>query len=403
MREQILGLITPMMAMVFVVVFLVLWRRGRMGDYVLAFAGAYFFFGLGFLATHAVDPGQWYVFHLTQGLYSLGSVVAVWGAARRMGQPISLTGLGIVYLLSATTLAVAVALSSQTEPRLYIVNAGYAVMFLMGALAMLQAQRRTAIDTLVILLFAVSSAQFLIRPVLTLLLAGGSEASAYRESIYYSVLSVAVTIQSLMTAVTLVGACVYDQIKAVREQAEVDGLTGLRTRRAFEQDVVELLERAKQECLPVSLVVADIDHFKAVNDVWGHQVGDHAIAQFGQIITGTIRDSDLAGRIGGEEFCILAWNCDETAAVTMAERIRAKFAHTQVEGMPDDHRLTASFGAAGRIEGEGYGRLFARTDAALYRAKEGGRNRTVRDSAGKKRNVVTSITQSVEERREASV
>ncbi len=126
MREQILGLITPMMAMVFVVVFLVLWRRGRMGDYVLAFAGAYFFFGLGFLATHAVDPGQWYVFHLTQGLYSLGSVAAVWGAARRMGQPISLTGLGIVYLLSATTLAVAVALSSQTEPRLYIVNAGYA-------------------------------------------------------------------------------------------------------------------------------------------------------------------------------------------------------------------------------------------------------------------------------------
>jgi len=403
MREQILGLITPMMAMVFVVVFLVLWRRGRMGDYVLAFAGAYFFFGLGFLATHAVDPGQWYVFHLTQGLYSLGSVAAVWGAARRMGQPISLTGLGIVYLLSATTLAVAVALSSQTEPRLYIVNAGYAVMFLMGALAMLQAQRRTAIDTLVILLFAVSSAQFLIRPVLTLLLAGGSEASAYRESIYYSVLSVAVTIQSLMTAVTLVGACVYDQIKAVREQAEVDGLTGLRTRRAFEQDVVELLERAKQECLPVSLVVADIDHFKAVNDVWGHQVGDHAIAQFGQIITGTIRDSDLAGRIGGEEFCILAWNCDETAAVTMAERIRAKFAHTQVKGMPDDHRLTASFGAAGRAEGEGYGRLFARTDAALYRAKEGGRNRTVRDSAGKKRNVVTSITQSVDERREASV
>ncbi len=390
MREQILGLITPMMAMVFVVVFLVLWRRGRMGNYVLAFAASYLFFGFGFVATHVLDPGQWYVFHLTQLFYSLGSACAVWGAARRMGQRVSLGGLAIVYFLSAATLAVAVAMSPETEPRLHIVNSGYAVMFLMGTMAMLQAQRRTAIDTLVVVLFAVSSAQFLIRPVLTLLLAGGSEASVYRESIYYSVLSVAVTIQSLMTAVTLVGACLYDQIQAVREQAEIDGLTGLRTRRAFEQDVVELLEKAKQEYLPVSLVVADIDHFKAVNDVWGHQIGDHAIARFGEVIRATIRDTDIAGRIGGEEFCILAWNCDEEAAVTMAERIRRKFAEVQIKGMPDDHRLTASFGAAGRGEGEGYGKLFARTDSALYRAKDAGRNRTVRDGE-KQGGVVTPI------------
>ena len=270
-------------------------------------------------------------------------------------------------------------------------------------MSLLGGQRREAIDKLIIVAHSILAAQFMIRPVLTLLVEQGIAAEGYRQSVYYSVLNLSLALISLMSAMVLVGACVYDQIKAVREQAELDGLTGLRTRRAFEQDVVELLERAKQECLPVSLVVADIDHFKAVNDVWGHQVGDHAIAQFGQIITGTIRDSDLAGRIGGEEFCILAWNCDETAAVTMAERIRCKFAQAQVKGMPEDHRLTASFGAAGRIEGEGYGRLFARTDAALYRAKENGRNRTVRDSAGKKRNVVTSITQSVEERREASV
>ena len=177
----------------------------------------------------------------------------------------------------------------------------------------------------------------------------------------------------------LVGACLYDQIKAVREQADLDGLTKLRTRRAFEQGVVTLLERAKQECAPVSLVVADIDHFKAVNDVWGHQAGDKAIAQFGEIVRGTIRETDIAGRIGGEEFCILAWNCDEQAAVSLAERIRRKFAQAQIEGLPGDQRLTASFGVAGRGEGEGYGKLFARTDGALYAAWENGRNCIVRD------------------------
>ena len=374
MREQILGLITPLMAMVFVAVFLVLWWRGRMANYVLAFAAAYFFFGIGFVATHVLDPGQWYVFHLTQLFYSLGSIAAVWGAAQRVGQQVSLAGLAIVYALAAATLAAAVLMSSQTDPRLYIVNTGYGVMFLMGSLALMQAPRRTAIDTLVILLFAVSSAQFLIRPVLTLLMAGGSEAGAYRESIYYSVLSVAVTIQSLMTAVTLVGACAFDMVNDERERAQLDSLTGLRARRAFEQDAIALLERAKAEDVPVGLVVADIDHFKAVNDVYGHQVGDHAIAAFGQVIAEQIRHSDVAGRIGGEEFCIIAWNCDVGSAEAMAERIRRAIARVQIDGMPQDTRITASFGVAERHRGEGYGKLFARGDTALYEGKSAGRD-----------------------------
>lgn len=403
MREQIMGLITPTMAIVFFAVFLVMWWRGKMGSYVLGFAATYLLFAIGFGTTHLFDTGSPYVFHITQFFYSMSTATAIWALTKRAGQPPYLGVLLVIYALSAATLAVAVATTPEISSRLIIVNVGYGAMYIVGVMSLLGGQRREAIDKLIIVAHSILAAQFMIRPVLTLLVEQGIAAESYRQSVYYSVLNLSLALISLMSAMVLVGACVYDQIKAVREQAELDGLTGLRTRRAFEQDVVELLERAKQECLPVSLVVADIDHFKAVNDVWGHQVGDYAIAQFGQIITGTIRDSDLAGRIGGEEFCILAWNCDETAAVTMAERIRAKFAHTQVEGMPDDHRLTASFGAAGRIEGEGYGRLFARTDAALYRAKEGGRNRTVRDGAGKKRNVVTSITQSVDERREASV
>ena len=393
MREQIMGLITPTMAIVFCAVFLIMWWRGKMGSYVLGFAAAYGLFAVGFGVTHLFDTGSPYVFHVTQFFYTMATGAALWALAKRANLPTHLGSILIIYALTAATLFVTVVTSSDVSSRLIVVNMGYGAMKLVTVMVLLQAPRREAIDKLIIFTQAVFAAQFFIRPVLTLMLEQGIAADAYRESIYYSVLNLSLALISLVSAMVLVGACVYDQIKAVRESAELDGLTGLRTRRAFEQDVVELLEKAKQECLPVSLVVADIDHFKAVNDVWGHQIGDNAIKQFGEVVASTIRDTDIAGRIGGEEFCILAWNCDEQAAVSMAERIRKKFAQLQIDGMPEDHRLTASFGVAGRGEGEGYGKLFARTDSALYRAKDTGRNRTVRDGEGKKSATITTIGQ----------
>lgn len=401
MREQIMGLITPTMAIVFFAVFLVMWWRGKMGNYVLGFAAAYLFFAAGFGVTHLFDTGSPFVFHITQFFYSLCIATGAWALTKRAGQPPYLGVMLVIYGLSAMTLAVAVVSTPDISSRLIIVNVGYGAMYLVLIMALLGAQRREAIDKLIIVMYSLLGAQFMIRPVLTLLIEQSIPADVYRQSVYYSVLNLSLALVSLMAAMVLVAVCLYDQIRTVREQAELDGLTGLRTRRAFERDVVEMLERAKLEQVPVALVVADIDHFKAVNDVWGHQVGDVAIKQFGDIIKGTIRETDVAGRIGGEEFCILAWNCNGKAGSTLAERIRASFAQTQVGGMPDDHRLTASFGVASRNEGEGYGKLFARTDAALYRAKENGRNRVERDGAGKKRNKVTPIKQDENEQREA--
>ena len=376
MREQIIGMITPLSAVIFCVLFFVMWKRGKMGDYVLAFSATYFFFTVGFTVTHLLDTGSAFVFHLTQFFYSLSVASAIWGLTRRVGQPPHLGAMLLVYGLSAATLAVAVAVSADISSRLIIVNTGYGVMYVIGLMSLLDAHRREAIDRFIIFMHVLLAAQFLIRPVITLMFEGSIVASAYRESIYYSVVNLSLSIISLSSALVLLAACVYDQMAAVREKAELDLLTGLRTRRAFEQDVIEWLERAKQENVPVALVVADIDHFKAVNDVYGHQNGDNAIAAFGDVIRSTIRDSDIAGRIGGEEFCIMAWNCDGAAGVAMAERIRQRFCERAITGMPTDHRLTASFGVAGRREGEGYGKLFARSDAALYAAKQGGRNRS---------------------------
>ena len=391
MNEQIVGLITPTMAVVFMFVFLVLWNRGRMGTYVLAFAASFFFFAIGFAATHLLDTGSPYIFHITQFFYVLSSACGIWGVATRVGQPPYLGVLAIIYALCAATLAVAVSVSSDISSRLIIVNTGYGVMYLVSVMTLLGAHQREAIDKLIIFTQSLLAAQFLIRPVLTLLVESAIAADAYRQSLYYSVVNLSLSFISLTAAMVLVGACVYDMIKSVREGVEFDLLSGLRTRRSFEQNVVSQIEKAKLEGVDVSLVVADIDHFKSVNDVWGHQVGDQGIAAFGRVIDETIRDTDIAGRIGGEEFCVLAWNCDGEAAAAMAERIRKRFSATRIDGMTEDHRLTASFGVAERKEGEGYGKLFARSDAALYRAKQEGRNRTLRDGDDRSEATVTQM------------
>ena len=121
--------------------------------------------------------------------------------------------------------------------------------------------------------------------------------------------------------------------------------------------------------------------FKQVNDIWGHQVGDGAIAAFGEMTANMIRGSDIAGRIGGEEFCILVWNADEAIAANLAERLRSRTTQLELSKDALDVRLSASFGVAERQSGESYRSLFARTDKALYEAKQGGRNRVVTASS----------------------
>jgi diguanylate cyclase (GGDEF)-like protein len=204
---------------------------------------------------------------------------------------------------------------------------------------------------------------------------------------------VSLALAAVSLALILLGAALTDQTKAVREDAERDALTGLKMRGPFEAQAIAMLNRARDKDVPVSVIVADIDHFKRVNDIWGHQVGDTAIASFGDLLRSTIRDTDIAGRIGGEEFCILVWNCPEEPTLNLAERIRARFEQLPIEGISDDVRLTASFGVAQWVTDEGYGRLFARADAALYRAKEGGRNCTSADGDDRPRAVVSPLKQ----------
>ena len=159
----------------------------------------------------------------------------------------------------------------------------------------------------------------------------------------------------------------------VQHLATMDGLTGLANRRTFEAALKREVARAVRSGDALSLLLVDIDHFKQVNDVHGHQMGDDVLRHVGQVLGTAGRELDLPARYGGEEFAVLLPGCPPEEALGVAERLRAGIA-----GDDSPLRVTASVGLAAihrnAMDGES---LVKAADEALYQAKEAGRNQTV--------------------------
>jgi len=167
----------------------------------------------------------------------------------------------------------------------------------------------------------------------------------------------------------------------LREAAQRDPLTDLFNRRGF-QDVFDTeLERARRSEQPLSLIVGDLDRFKRVNDAHGHAAGDAVLIRVADAIVAAKRGFDSAARVGGEEFAVLAPNCDQHGAYMLAERIRSAVQEA-LSSRDRDARLTISFGISTfPLHGQSADGLLRTADQALYAAKRLGRNRSVISSA----------------------
>ncbi|MCX7896245.1 MAG: diguanylate cyclase [Rhodocyclaceae bacterium] len=158
--------------------------------------------------------------------------------------------------------------------------------------------------------------------------------------------------------------------------ARTDALTGLPNRRVFDAALHREMQRARRRNEPLALIVTDIDHFKAINDTFGHAAGDEVLRDFARILRETVREIDLVGRWGGEEFVILMPTTSRDEAVLVAERLRMAVEARRLTVAGHALSYTASFGVAALQREDGHAQaLFGRADAALYRAKKNGRNR----------------------------
>jgi diguanylate cyclase len=177
---------------------------------------------------------------------------------------------------------------------------------------------------------------------------------------------------ALSTVAYALGRKVVRQNRALERLSRIDPLTGLPNRRQWEQAVSSEFSRAQRTDRKAALIVLDIDHFKAVNDEFGHPIGDLVLKQLGAALQASVREIDTPGRFGGDEFGVVLTEASPVEASEIAERIRSNILMASV-------KFTVSMGiAAFDMELESMGEWIRRADQALYAAKRQGRNRIAR-------------------------
>ena len=163
-----------------------------------------------------------------------------------------------------------------------------------------------------------------------------------------------------------------------------DELTGMYNRRYFFERLAEYLRAARRHRLPLSLMMIDIDHFKRINDAYGHATGDSVLREVAQALRATTRREDSVCRVGGEEFLVVCPDTDLKATLHFADRLRGAVQSLRIETGRGIERITISVGVAGReADMTGMEALVAAADKALYAAKHAGRNRTCLSAKGK--------------------
>ncbi|MGB8223541.1 MAG: diguanylate cyclase [Polyangiales bacterium] len=165
-------------------------------------------------------------------------------------------------------------------------------------------------------------------------------------------------------------------VRQLEEMATTDGLTGCLNKRAFLDELEQKLLAAQRFGRKLSVIVTDLDHFKAVNDTYGHAAGDRVLQELGRVLKRVKRETDVVARFGGEEFCVLCEETDASGALLLAERVREELESTEVITELGPLKVTASLGVATFPDHASTAAdLFVQGDKALYEAKHRGRNR----------------------------
>ncbi len=185
-----------------------------------------------------------------------------------------------------------------------------------------------------------------------------------------------VTMHDVSPELSLVARC-----QSLYEMATRDPLTQVANRAEFDRVHSMFVKAHLDRKLPCSLILADLDHFKSINDTYGHQAGDEVLKAFAKVLKSSCRTGDVVARYGGEEFAILCPDCDQTAAARRAEAIRTAWAEMDQPAL-GGQRSTASFGVTEVQPGDTPSSMLARADRALYMAKESGRNVVVQLGTG---------------------
>ena len=177
-------------------------------------------------------------------------------------------------------------------------------------------------------------------------------------------------------AIALANALTYQKMVTAQQAATTDFLTGLDNRRQLLRLGVPLIAGAQRHGTPLAVAMLDIDHFKRINDTWGHDAGDEVLARIGQMLKTGFRSSDVVARFGGEEFCVIAPGLAPQEAFALFDAFRCELSKETFEFCGETVSITISIGVSTAVV-DNIDTMIAAADAELYRAKQQGRNRVL--------------------------
>lgn len=372
-------LLTPLIFTVFALGFGTIWYTHRRFPSAALFALSYISGALafGFEAVIIETDGNDYFAFLGDVFYVTTTVffsIAVYARYEKRPLyewilPIALGMIAILYWYRF--------IDHSVEIRSQFVTYGSGIVLLL-ALPAIRGTRLTSIDRLLFWLIAFFGLQFFVTTFVTLNLSTEElNVVNFSTSKFLAVINFVVSALSLSIAVTLFVKYGMDIITVLQGETQTDTLSGLLNRRGFEVQAKNLISGSGETGKEFILIICDLDNFKSINDQHGHEIGDRAIQAFAKLLQNNVRKSDIVGRVGGEEFCILLPGASSQEAKSIAERCRKEFASKTIEGLPNDHSISASFGVALWRKDDDYQALFRRADQGLYIAKNSGKNRVV--------------------------
>jgi diguanylate cyclase (GGDEF)-like protein len=200
--------------------------------------------------------------------------------------------------------------------------------------------------------------------------------ASFSGSVWVTVFAIELVLYAVGTVFVIFMLVSERTVRAHKAAASIDPLTGMFNRRGFAEATGRMIEREADAGRPVTVMIFDIDFFKSINDRFGHPAGDEVLKLFATIVTNNLRITDLAGRIGGEEFAAML-PCTMDEALNAAERVREAFENCGIAVDDAPVATTVSIGVAGGPANTELDVLLAAADTALYQAKRGGRNRVV--------------------------
>lgn len=327
---------------------------------------------LEFMLPGQIDPRPVGLAIFASFLFAISLCVVGLARHYRLAPPWRILGAVVAASLLVNILIIDMPRASALRGLLY--QAPYFLVQLVGVITILRFGQRKALDRALLALFALSGLQFLSKPLLAAMLGSGATPQAYIGSTYAAISQSLGAMMLIANGLLMLLIIVRDAMAEITARSETDTLSGLLNRRGFEDRADRLLATALRAGVPGAMVVADLDHFKAINDSHGHEAGDRVIRAFADVLSATADAHAVVGRLGGEEFAVFIPGANLTTARLYAEGVRTGFSGLSIANLGPDRRISASFGVARLKSGDSLSDLLRRTDAALYEAKKSGRD-----------------------------